>query len=139
MNEVLMTISNLEVNSWEWSSWALIGCLLVLAINMSVFHLYSKKMKRENDEVRKLQKDLRALITASVGMGQRMLEVERRHRRLAERQDQLDIYESANQSYEHAIKMSQNGSDVNELINICGMSKTEAELINMIHSLDKTA
>ena len=134
MQDLLLVLSVLE-----WSHWVLIASVAILLINLSVFYRYSNKLRQEHNELKKLQKDLRALITASVGMGQRMLEVERRHRRLAERQDQLDIYDSANQSYEQAIKMTQNGSGIQDLMDICGMSKTEAELIQMIHGLDKTA
>ena len=134
MQDLLLGLSVLG-----WSHWVLIASVAILLINPSVFYRYSNKLRQEHNELKKLQKDLRALITASVGMGQRMLEVERRHRRLAERQDQLDIYDSANQSYEQAIKMTQNGSGIQDLMDICGMSKTEAELIQMIHGLDKTA
>ena len=92
-----------------------------------------------NNQLTAIQNDVRALTTAAVSMGERVLEIERRQRRLAERQDQLDIYESANQPYEHAIRMAQNGTSIDELVNMCGLSRNEAELIHMMHRFDKAS
>lgn len=86
-----------------------------------------------------LRRDLSALTAAAVSVGQRVLELERRQRRLAERQDQLDVFESANQPYEQAIRMVHKGAGIEELVEICGLSRGEAELIAMLHRLDRSA
>ena len=86
-----------------------------------------------------LRRDLSALTAAAVSVGQRVLELERRQRRLAERQDQLDVFESANQPYEQAIRMVHKGAGIEELVEICGLSRGEAELIAMLHCLDRSA
>jgi len=77
------------------------------------------------------------LTTAAVSVGERLLEVERRQRRLAERQEQVDIYDSANQPYEHAIRMVEKGASVEQLVDVCGLSTNEAELLHMMHRFDK--
>ena len=90
-------------------------------------------------EVQQLRNDIRALTTSSVGVGGRVLELERRLRRLAQRQEEFDIYESANQPYEHAIAMARKGADVKQIEEMCGVSRNEAELIQMMHRLEKAS
>jgi hypothetical protein len=89
--------------------------------------------------VQQLRNDIRALTTSSVGVGGRVLELERRLRRLAQRQEEFDIYESANQPYEHAIAMARKGADVKQIEEMCGVSRNEAELIQMMHRLEKAS
>ncbi len=86
-----------------------------------------------------LQNDMRALTTAAVGMGERLRKLEQHQRSLAEKQQTLDLHESANQPYEQAIRMARQGSKPTELVKNCGLSDSEAELISIMHRLDKTA
>ncbi|MDH5178635.1 MAG: DUF2802 domain-containing protein [Gammaproteobacteria bacterium] len=90
-------------------------------------------------DIKNLQRDLRAITAAAIGVGERVLEIERRQRRLTERQDQIDIYDPANQPYEQAIQMIQSGSNTTEIVDVCGISESEAELIRLMHKLDKAS
>ncbi|NOZ37699.1 MAG: DUF2802 domain-containing protein [Gammaproteobacteria bacterium] len=134
MNTILAVITALDV-----SSWTLIGSLGLLLLALSLLHRQQAQTRTNTELLQCTQNDLRALISASLGMGERMQEVERRQRRLAERQEQLDIYDAANQNqpYEQAIRMAQSGSKTEELVDICGLSETEAELIKIMHRFDK--
>ena len=102
----------------------------------------ARTRRRQGEQARRLEAlrhELRALTTAAVGVGERVLEVERRQRRLAERQDQMDLYDSANQPYDQAIKLVHKGASVEQLVEICGLNRGEAELIRMLHRLDRSA
>ncbi len=134
MNILLTMVTELDTGSWLMLISA--GLLFIALITL---HRQQQKNSKNTVLLQRTQNDLRALINASVGMGGRMQEVERRQRRLAERQEQLDIYDAANQPYEQAIRMAQNGSKTNELVDICGLSKTEAELIKIMHRFDKAS
>ncbi len=134
MNTILAVVTEMEL-----SSWALILSVGMLFPALLALYRQQRKNRINTDLLQRTQNDLRALINASVGMGERMLEMERRQRRLAERQEQLDIYDAANQPYEQAIRMAQNGSKIEELVDICGLSKTEAELIKIMHRFDKAS
>ncbi len=134
MNTILAIVTEMEL-----SSWALISSVSLLLLALFALYRQQRKNRSTTDLLQRTQNDLRALINASVGMGERMLEMERRQRRLAERQEQLDIYDAANQPYEQAIRMAQNGSEIEELVDICGLSKTEAELIKIMHRFDKAS
>lgn len=134
MNMMITVVTEMAL-----SSWVLIFSAGMLLLALSALHQQLRQNRLNKTLFKQTQNDLRALINASVGMGARMLEVERRQRRLAERQEQLDIYDSANQSYEQAIRMVKNGSKKTELVDICGLSETEAELIKIMHRFDKAS
>ncbi len=134
MDTLITTITEMDLLNWGLMASA--GLLLFALITI---RQQQHKNRKNTELLQRTQNDLRALINASVGMGERMLEVEQRQRRLAERQEQLDIYDAANQPYEQAIRMAQNGSKIEELVDICGLSKTEAELIQIMHRFDKAS
>lgn len=119
---------------------------IILAVSVLVFLFSSLLMLRGRrrfvkhlHEIQGLQRDIRAITAAAIGVGERVLELECRQRRLTERQEQVDIYDSANQPYEQAISMVKHGADLNELVDVCGISESEAELVALMHRLDQTA
>ncbi len=86
-----------------------------------------------------LRDDIRALTAGGVGMSDHMLRLEQHVRRLSERQDQLELQDPVNQSYEHAIKLISNGADSSELIARCGLVRDEAELLLRMYKYDKAS
>lgn len=132
---ITSAITELLQNSW------IILALSVCALLISALFLLRSRSELAGrvKEINTLQRDIRAITAAAIGVGERVLELERRQKRLTERQDNMDIYDPANQPYEQAIRMVQTGSDVTELVDVCGLSESEAELITLMHRLDKTA
>ena len=128
MQPGLATVSVLFVVS------ALVLCVALWSVTRS-----QRQTRLLRKELTQLRSDIRALTTSSVGVGGRVLELERRLRRLAQRQEEFDIYESANQPYEHAIAMARKGADVKQIEEMCGVSRNEAELIQMMHRLEKAS
>jgi hypothetical protein len=112
---------------------------LVLIISLIVSAGSRRQQSRLSRDVKILKNDLHAMTTAAVGMGGRVLELERRLRHLAEKQDQFDYYESANQPYDHAISLARQGASTEDLVKDCGLSRNEAELIKMMHRLDQAS
>ena len=119
--------------------------LLVGALVLSLFALVLAgvalwSMRRERArlarEAEVVRGDMRALVSAAVGVGERVMRLERQLTQLAERQDQLDLNDPAHQSYQQAIRMARRGSDMNELIEVCGLTRGEAELVAMLHRLE---
>ncbi len=83
-----------------------------------------------------LQSDVRALVSAAVGVGEKIFHFEKQMKQIAERQEQIDLTDSGSQPYQQAIKMVQKGSSVGELIEVCGLTRGEAELIAILHRMD---
>lgn len=123
--------------------------LMVVAALLAVFAVAGvvaqRRMAAQQDDVmRALQHDLRSLCNAAVGMGERVNQMERRLRQLAERQEALGLrQEQLNQedpearTYSQAIKMAHKGASVDDLVEVCGLSRGEAELVAMMHRLGK--
>ncbi|MBI1425369.1 MAG: DUF2802 domain-containing protein [Gammaproteobacteria bacterium] len=133
MTEVM---TNMQVSIVPVAVLFLVSALVLFTALWSVAR-NQRHYRQLRKEMQQLRSDIRALTTSSVGVGGRVLELERRMRRLAQRQEEFDLYESANQPYEHAIAMARKGADVKEIEEICGVSRNEAELIQMMHRLEK--
>jgi hypothetical protein len=87
--------------------------------------------------MQRVQKDIHALCAGAINMGKHVDILEQRIRRLAERQDQLELRDPLEQTYAHAIRLAQRGVDVDELVENCGLARGEAELLLRIHRVDQ--
>ncbi len=112
---------------------------LVLLIAVLISRRSSSKIRQLEKQLRQARSDLRALTTASVGVGGRVLELERRQRRQSEKKPEVVIDEPANDTYDYAIHLAKKGTAIDELVNVCGISRNEAELIQMMHRLKEAS
>ena len=85
-----------------------------------------------------LRQDVRGLCAGAVGLDERIARIEQAGRRLKERQEQLELRDSGEPLYSQAIRMVHKGCGVDDLVSVCGLSRNEAALIMMMHSVDKT-
>ena len=125
----------------------IIGLLMVLIVSIvaSIYSLGSvlrfRKHLRSSDTVEArlvgLQNDIRALTAGAAGLGKKLHSLERGSRRVQERQNQIEINKSDGRPYEQAIRMAQQGASVDELMTVCEFSRNEAELIVMMHRMEK--
>jgi len=125
------------------SVWLMALGVMAAALVLVLIAQY-RAAARQAAAVKSLQNDLRALCNAAVGMGERVNQMERRLRQLSERQEALGLrQEQLNQedpearSYSQAIKLAHKGAGVDDLIEVCGLSRGEAELVAMMHRLGK--
>jgi hypothetical protein len=114
--------------------------VLFLFLSLMLLWLFAYRQKKLAHELEEhlytLQSDVRALVSAAVGVGEKIFQFEKQMKQIAERQEQLDLSDSSSQPYQQAIKMSQKGASVSELIEICGLTRGEAELIAILHRMD---
>jgi len=129
--------------------------LMASTVVVLILSLYSFKRQRKQQQsqllsMQSLQRDLRALANAAVGVGGRVLEIERQQRKrpviVKTNNDKqqvsnspVEFYNSSNQPYEQAIGMAHTGASVKDIVNVCGLSQSEAELVSMMHRLDKAS
>jgi len=126
----------------------LLFSLCVLLLNLVLLRR-NRKHQADAKVVRALQRDLRALTSASVGMGEHVMDMERRQRAApATAQTPVVTPQTSTKTsrqtfparpYESAIRLVQQGAGVEELISSCGLSTSEAELIRTMHSFDKVS
>ena len=135
MENLITTLTNLL----DGASITLIAAAAFFLLAVRTLHRAQRQVVQQRQQILSLQRDLKAITAAGVGMGQRVVELERRQRRLAERQETTDPFDAANQPYEQAIRMAQTGAKPKELVDICGLSQSEADLISLMHRLDKAS
>lgn len=128
---------------------ALLALMLLagLIVMTTLFVMYKRMQKQRNQQqlaLQSAQNDLRALCNAAVTMGRQVKRLQKRlesvslqQNELDARQIQIDQADPDEQSYQHAIKLAQKGANTEDLIEVCGLSRGEADLINMMHRLEK--
>jgi len=131
------------------TEWLMSAVVVVLVVSLYSFKRQRKQQELQSLSMQSLQRDLRALANAAVGVGGRVLEIERNQRKrpvIVETHEQpvsspatVEFYNSSSQPYEQAIRMAQTGATVNDIVNVCGLSNSEAELVSMMHRLDKAS
>jgi len=150
MNYLIQLINEASVETILLSA-----SIVMLTLNVLLL-VFSKKSGKQNEVVQSLQRDLRALTSAALGMGGRVMEVERQQRINNKMQGKVQTIKpvtapvqqvqpvqavqpvtSSNQHYDHAIRMAQQGAKTEDIEQACGLSKSEAELISIMHRLDK--
>lgn len=123
--------------------------IIMLSLN-ALLLLFRKKTNKQTEVVQGLQRDLRALTSAALGMGGRVTEIERKQRMAGTAQQKVQVIkpvvtpvpqvqpvDNSSQYYDHAIRMAQQGAKTEDIQQACGLSQSEAELISIMHRLDK--
>ncbi|MBE0509340.1 MAG: DUF2802 domain-containing protein [Chromatiales bacterium] len=128
-----------------WQIIALLALILGVAASAAVLintRRSAQLIQAQNQALDVLQKDLRALCNAAVQVGgrvhrleQSLKQLQQRQQELGLRQDKLVHPEPEARSFEQAIKLAQKGASVEELMDICDLSRGEAELMSMMHRL----
>lgn len=90
-------------------------------------------------EIERLQQELRALCSGAVGLGDHLRQLERGLKGLNERHDRLELKDPGERPYAQAIRLVHNGAGANEIADTCGLTRSEAELIRMLHGVDKAS
>lgn len=113
---------------------------LLLAATAAVAAFWAlRRLQEEQARVTALQNDLRALCNSAVNVGARINAVEQRLRQLSLRQDQLGMQQQGAgeaRSFDQAAKMVRKGASIDEVVDVCGLSRGEAELVAMMQRLE---
>lgn len=110
----------------------------VLALFVSIKSLRVAREQQEHTErlIQKLTRDLAVSSSGSVGMGQRLLAMEKRLQEEPKKSDQkIDYYNDDDfQPYSQAAQLFKMGLDAEEVARRCGLSRAEASLIQMMQT-----
>ena len=124
------------------SSWALGASvhpiLLIIAASTSILGcsmaVYNArvllKQKRQQDMTnRRLHEDMTSLSKSAIGMGQKVLETERRLAEVLKKQFTILNSQPEHPSYDQASRLIAMGATESDLVSSCGFSHSEAELL----------
>lgn len=125
----------------ELTTAVLVG--MVGMVGMSLILSVAQMLKTRSDKKRiialestlsELQNNFNALCSGSVGVGKRISRLESKTRQQAERQSRLEHKAPDLQNYGNAARLANKGADMDELIDHCGLSRGEAELILFLNT-----
>lgn len=149
----MMEILNQYFNILSSSDVIMLSVAVVLIMSLVSLRRQRKQHELQSLSMQSLQRDLRALANAAVGVGGRVLEIERHQRKritpvVVDTEEHtpstsftapVEYYNASSQPYEQAIRMAQTGASTDDIVNVCGLSQSEAGLVSMMHRLDKAS
>lgn len=122
---------------------------LIFCLSLSLFALVValKSLSRIREQAeqqeriyQRLTKELAVSNSGSVGMGQRLVAMEKKLQTAAKTQTKIDYYQDDEyQPYTQAAQMFKMGLDIDEVSRRCGLSRAEASLIHMMQSHTESA
>ncbi len=114
--------------------------LFLAIINLHLWHRRKAKnipVQYSQPESTGFTSDLAALNAGSIGLGERLLKIERNQKLLMQRLEQLELHANGNASYNQAINLVKQGINKQDLMATCELSEGEAGLLLMMHKKKK--
>ncbi|WP_114418735.1 DUF2802 domain-containing protein [Marinospirillum perlucidum] len=112
--------------------------LFLGGLALSHIRKLQQKLQEARNETHLLVKALRnenhAMGSGAIGMGQRLVEVEKRLNNTVERQMEIEQRDPGSLPYAYAVRLVEMGASVDDLVQNCGLARVEAELITLVHS-----
>ncbi len=84
------------------------------------------------DKVQKLQKELDMVNSAAVGVGQRLIQLEKKLKLSIDRQQQMELLNPDHTTYTEAASLAEQGAEVEQLIDRYGLPEAEASLLTLL-------
>jgi septal ring factor EnvC (AmiA/AmiB activator) len=117
-----------------------LGCLVLF-----FFRRQAKRIDLQNSRIDELGKQIEQLTTtinvlcaSAVGVDRRVVKLERNGRDLVFRQEHIESSQQpGDRPYGEAIEMAQKGARASRLVEELGLSKSEADLLVMLHGMKK--
>ncbi|MCC4274628.1 DUF2802 domain-containing protein [Marinomonas communis] len=122
-------------SQWVFNLLLVLQFILLLALAFWAFRLSRKlkKFERAAHEAEQAQKkQVQVLASGSIGMGRRLVAIEKRLNIAVERQSELISKEGSSVSYNRAMELLEMGATVDDLVSKCGLIRAEAELISLL-------
>jgi hypothetical protein len=115
----------------------LIGVVALVALIVAFKSLRIARAQQAHTEtlIQKMTRDLAMSASGSVGMGQRLLAMEKRLQEPQTPDKKIDYYNDDDfQPYSQAAQLFKLGLDAEEVARRCGLSRAEASLIQMMQA-----
>jgi biopolymer transport protein ExbD len=106
--------------------------ILVLAVWLwRVQRRLNRVQLQQNEAELGQKKQVQVLASGSIGMGRRLVAIEKRLNMAVERQSEI-ISKEGSVSYNRAMELLEMGATVDDLVSKCGLIRAEAELISLL-------
>lgn len=116
---------------------------ILLAVLLLVVFMASRKQQRElqcqlhqqRREHEQLQAQFKLLLSGAQGIGDRLHQAEANLENSKKLATQNNSTPNGDASVRQAIELARKGATVDELVDLCGLSRGEAELMSTIHNV----
>ncbi|AOY87230.1 hypothetical protein BKP64_02985 [Marinobacter salinus] len=121
-----------EISSWL--PWLLtVSALSLVFIQGMIQARQVRRLKASlKDRCDTLGRELHATASGSMGVGQRLVACERQLHELRTTLDEMRQNDPLRISYDEASRLVDLGADIDDLMNTCGISRPEAELVSAL-------
>ncbi|VAW81901.1 hypothetical protein MNBD_GAMMA13-2133 [hydrothermal vent metagenome] len=92
----------------------------------------NEKQQELQRRIQSLEQEIGVLCSASVGAGDHILKLEQQVKRIIERQERMELRTTGDRPYTQANQLVNKGADIEELMDSCGLTRGEAELLVMM-------
>lgn len=107
--------------------------LLACCVCVYLFVRVQRQERRHQALINVLRNEIRAMTNGSIGMGNRLLAIEKTLNLTVEKQQELENRDPGVLAYNQAAKLMEMGADVDDLVRSCGIGRPEAELMALLH------
>jgi hypothetical protein len=116
------------------------GAVLVAAILAGLgawLAVLTRRLARQRERLHGLRADVESLCAGAAGVDERQNRLERGLRRVGGKLELVELRDPGERPYTQAIRMVHRGAGSEELVRNCGLARGEAELIAILHRVDK--
>lgn len=96
----------------------------------------SKTMRLQQESEMSLKKQIQVLASGSIGVGRRLVAIEKKLNIAVERQSEI-LSKEGGVSYNRSMELLDMGATVDDLVAKCGLIRAEAELIDLLFKESK--
>lgn len=119
--------------------WAgLVVCCVAVIMTAVLAFQFSKRLQqheqRAEQQVKALKQELTVVSKAAIGVGQRLMTVEKKLNISIEKQQQLASSSGDQQPYNYAASLAESGASAEQIMDSCGLSEAEANLLALLKS-----
>lgn len=93
----------------------------------------SLRLRRLEQTLQQLAENFHGLTAGAVGQGGQLAQLEQQLGRLRDRLDQLASSEGSGAAFNTAIRLARKGVSAREIMETCGLSEMEADLVILLH------
>ncbi|MAL98551.1 DUF2802 domain-containing protein [Hydrocarboniclastica marina] len=129
----MLEIQSLPIQAM--APWILtLGATVLLVLQMTAGRRRMAALESElKGRYEELGRELHAVSSGSMGVGRRLMECEKYLHQLQGTVDELRQNDPARVSYDEASRLVGLGADIQDLMDTCGISRPEAELVSAMH------
>lgn len=118
----------------QWVPWILVA--MALSLLVAQIALQGRQLRRLQAALKSrcdiLGRELHATASTGMGVGQRLVACERQLHELRTTIEEMRQNDPLRVSYDEAARLVDLGADIDDLMNTCGISRPEAELVSAL-------